>query len=86
VLPETKEQLTNQDRFNELLLIGLRTVWGVDKSELFQCLEPSSEWFTILNKYLSAEKVLETSTHYQLTQKGKLLADAIASDLFIIDQ
>lgn len=85
VLPETKEQLSNQDRFNELLLIGLRTVWGVDKSELFQCLEPSSEWFTILNKYLNAEQVLETSTHYQLTQKGKLLADAIASDLFLID-
>ena len=84
-LPETREILSNQDRFNELLLIGLRTVWGVDKNELFQCLEPSSEWFTILNKYLNTEQLSETTTHYQLTQKGKLLADAIASDLFVID-
>lgn len=83
-LPETREVLTQQDQFNELLLIGLRTSWGVEKSKLFELNSPTSEWFTILNEYIQKQLILESATHYTLSREGKLLADAIASDLFIV--
>lgn len=81
-LPETKEELTVYDRFNELLLIGLRTKWGVEKALLLSLLEPSEQWWKQLESWKSGGHLIETATHFILTPPGRLLADAIASDLF----
>jgi oxygen-independent coproporphyrinogen III oxidase len=82
VLPETVEVLSERDRFNEELLVGLRTKWGASKQNLFSVRDPEEDWKKIVNSYELSGDLLETSTHFVLTQKGRLLADAIASDLF----
>jgi oxygen-independent coproporphyrinogen-3 oxidase len=84
-LPETVEVLTLNDRFNELLLIGLRTKWGVSKTELEACLSPGLAWQQQIDHWKASGNMVETDTHYLLTQEGRLLADAIASDLFVLN-
>lgn len=85
ILPETIEILTPFDQFNEALMIGLRTKWGVAKKELFKNLQPETDWFQIVKDYEDQKLLIETDDSYVLTEAGRLLADAIAADLFIIE-
>jgi oxygen-independent coproporphyrinogen-3 oxidase len=84
-LPETIETLSPFDQFNELLLIGLRTKWGVSKEELFKRINPTASWFKIVSDYEEQDMLLQTEGKLLLTESGKLLADAIAADLFLIE-
>ena len=84
-LPETIEELSPFDRFNETLMIGLRTKWGASKQLLFENLSPDEEWFRTVKGYEDEKLLIQTEENLILTPAGRLLADAIASDLFIID-
>lgn len=85
-LPDTREELTAFDRFNESLMIGLRTKWGVSKKLLFEQISPDGEWFQIVKDYEDKKVLFQTEEQIILTPEGRLLADAIASDLFIIEK
>jgi oxygen-independent coproporphyrinogen-3 oxidase len=84
-LPETIETLSSFDRFNETLMIGLRTKWGVSKLQLFENISPDEEWFKIVKDYEDEKLLIETPERLVLTESGRLLADAIASELFIME-
>jgi len=84
-LPETIEILSSFDRFNETLMIGLRTKWGVSKQVLFGLISPTAEWFKIVTDYEDQKMLIQTEEQIILTPAGRLLADGIASDLFIIE-
>ena len=84
-LPETIEILSPFDRFNETLMIGLRTKWGVSKQQLFENVSPDEEWFQTVQSYEAENLLIQTEEQLVLTPAGRLLADRIASDLFIID-
>ena len=81
-LPLETEKLSKEDQFNEYLMTGLRTIWGVSLAELSKELK---------DKLLQSSKrfvdqgllVIENNT-LKTTQKGKFLADGLASELFII--
>ncbi|MDR6969219.1 oxygen-independent coproporphyrinogen-3 oxidase [Flavobacterium arsenatis] len=85
-LPSEKEILTQTDRYNEYIMTGLRTIWGISleriqkefgEKYLNYLLKQSEKFF--LDDLLSVEnEVLKT------TKKGKFLADGIASDLFML--
>jgi len=86
-LPSEKEILSKNDRYNEYIMTGLRTIWGVSLirienefgSKYLDYLLLQSKKF-IADDLLSIEnKVLAT------TKKGKFLADGIASDLFLVN-
>lgn len=78
-----KEILTPKDQFNELLLTGLRTTWGVDLAQL-EKLHPLSESFNrTLAAYRSKGWVEEDDKHLVLTEAGRLFADAIAQEFFV---
>lgn len=86
-LPGEVEILTANDRYNEYIMTGLRTIWGVSLNriqkefgeEVLQYLQKQLEKF-IADGLLAVEKnILKT------TPKGKFLADGIASDLFLIN-
>lgn len=86
-LPLEIEELSVEDRFNEAVMIGLRTIWGVDLHRIKT--EFGAEIFTQLKN--SAQKfvdegLLKVSENRYLiaTNKGKFLIDGIASDLFIV--
>ena len=95
-LPSETEILSKKDQFNEYVMTGLRTIWGISldrierefgesfKAELIK----SSRKF--INKELlviSTEQSDEKSHNLRLkvTGKGKFLVDGIASELFILN-
>lgn len=86
-LPNEIEILSQTDRYNEYIMTGLRTIWGVSLDRIekefgeskLHYLQKQSEKF-LSDGLLSIEnKILKT------TPKGKFLADGIASDLFLIN-
>ena len=90
-LPSESEILTINNRFNEYIMTGLRTIWGVSFEKIEA--EFGAQYLEILKKNAQPflEKgLLEIQIHsfssgtLITTQKGKFLADGIASDLFVI--
>lgn len=85
-IPATLEILTREDKINEYLLTTLRTSWGANLMKLRQVFEfdleaEHGEYIRTLQQRKLA--VVENET-LLLTKAGKLLADKIASDLFIL--
>lgn len=79
------EVLSQTDIFNESLLIGLRTKWGVNLTQLQEELVIRSEFQAQLNNILGENKAYISENHLILTNEGKAYADAIAAQLFIVD-
>jgi len=83
-IPNQVEVLTPNDRFNELIMIGLRTIYGIDLNRIQR--DFPEEFYTGLmkesQKFLSDELIQINDHKILLTEKGKFLADGIASDLF----
>lgn len=83
-LPCEIEELSVTDRYNEYVMTGLRTVWGVDLKKVeqefgiqyVQYLKMQSEKFILQDLLYIENDTLKT------TRKGKFLTDGIASDLF----
>ncbi len=84
-LPETKEELSLRDQFNELIMIGLRTKWGVEKVKLYALCAVPNEWEMQKDRFIAEGLMMETNTQLILTVEGRLRADAIASDLFLTE-
>lgn len=82
-LLETRETLSLTDQFNELIMLGLRTKWGVNKTQLVELQPLTEQWLRLKNQYITQDMLIETETHLLLTTAGRLLADAIAADLFV---
>lgn len=90
-LPSDIESLTIKDRYNEYIMTGLRTIWGISLKKIEQ--EFGIEYLDYFNKQSKKfidEGLLEiTSNEFEkvlkTTQKGKFLSDGIASDLFCVD-
>lgn len=78
-----KEILTPKDQFNELLLIGLRTSWGVDMNQLQEQLTFSEEFRSNLADFQSKDWLKIVDSQIILTEKGKHWADFIAQELFL---
>jgi oxygen-independent coproporphyrinogen-3 oxidase len=87
VLPNEVEILSKEDQFNEYLMTGLRTIWGVSFDEIkinlgekyLNHLESQSK------KYIQQDLLYIENGILKTTSKGKFLADGIASDLFILN-
>lgn len=79
-----KEILTEKERFNEYVLTSLRTIWGIDLNYLKTNFNSDivNNFMLQIQEYIKQETVVVKNTTYTLTEKGKLLADRIASDLF----
>lgn len=86
IVPKETEVLSEKDQFNEMLMIGLRTVWGVDLSSLKEKFSAELlEYFQkeIKNKLEDGVLVIENN-HLTIPEKHWFLADGIASDLFMV--
>lgn len=84
-IPAEKETLNLTDQFNEYIMTSLRTKWGVDSQYLEKNFpaEFIAGMTDPLESYIASGKVENTENHYILTREGKLIADQIASDLFM---
>ncbi|MFV7236787.1 radical SAM family heme chaperone HemW [Flavobacterium sp. ZB4R12] len=86
-LPNEIEILSTADRYNEYIMTGLRTVWGVSLERIET--EFGSAYLEYLNKqiqkFLDDDLVFIENNILKPTKKGKFLTDGIASDLFILN-
>jgi oxygen-independent coproporphyrinogen-3 oxidase len=85
-LPNEVEILTTKDQFNEYVMTGLRTIWGVS---LLKIKNDFGEQISIhllksIEPYLKKGFLQVKDQKIIATQKGKFLIDGIASDLFMI--
>ena len=76
-----EETLTAEQRINEQVLTGLRTMWGVDLARLGDRFLRANE--AVMQRYLALEELELRNGHLVLTPKGRNFADRIASDLFL---
>lgn len=82
-----EEVLTPAQGLNEYIMTSLRTMWGTDLKKI------AGQWGsdtaqTIRTEsmpFIEKNQVVLTDEHLVLTDKGKLIADRIASELFIIE-
>jgi oxygen-independent coproporphyrinogen-3 oxidase len=84
LLPLQEEVLSLEDRYNEYVMTSLRTKWGCSIAEIENNFssELAVYFRNEIELYVSTENVLVKKEVYYLSEKGKLLADKIASDLF----
>ena len=86
-LPSESETLSKTDQYNEYIMTGLRTIWGVSLEKVKT--EFGSSYLDYLlqqaEKYIS-DNLLEVENNILITtKKGKFLCDGIASDLFLLN-
>ncbi|RXR17892.1 radical SAM family heme chaperone HemW [Flavobacterium amnicola] len=84
VLPLEVETLTTTDRYNEYVMTGLRTVWGVSLHRIESEFGDTYLKYLLQNaeNYLKEEKLQLVDNILKTTNKGKFFCDGIASDLF----
>ena len=86
-LPIEIETLTKTDRYNEYIMTGLRTIWGVSLERVEQ--EFGKNYLDYLNqqaaKFIEDHLLFVDDNILRTTKKGKFLSDGIASDLFLLN-
>ena len=78
-----EEILTPRDRWNELILTGLRTKFGVSIDDLKSIAPIQSDFMTKLDEFIAAGLASLNGKTITLTREGRLQADHIASELFV---
>lgn len=83
--PSTIEILSESERFNEYILLGLRTIWGCDLNHVENHfgLERLTMLLSDMKKMINMGFLEHIHDCVKLTQKGKLMADYVSRELFI---
>jgi len=78
------EELSDSQRYNEYILTSLRTIWGTSLDIITSSYGNDYKIYCLkeAEKYILSEDVKIEANKLFLTNKGKLIADKIASDLF----
>ncbi len=86
-LPSEIEILSKSDRYNEYIMTGLRTIWGVSLDRILD--EFGNEYLDYLqkqaHKFINDDLLFIENDILKPTSKGKFLTDGIASDLFYLN-
>jgi len=85
IFPCEVEILSPANQINEYIMTSLRTQWGCSTNYLqenyrYDILQKKEE---IIKKYLLSNHLFIDNQYIKLTPKGRLLADLIASELFV---
>ncbi|MBC7567229.1 MAG: radical SAM family heme chaperone HemW [Pedobacter sp.] len=84
-IPETIEELDLYDRFNEYVMISLRTMWGTSLDKIEQDFGKFflADTLKTIRSFVERQWLINEGNHLKLTNDGKLFADYIASELFL---
>lgn len=86
-LPMEVELLSKTDRYNEYIMTGLRTIWGVSMEKI--ALEYGVVYKSYLmeqgQKHIDQDLLILDEDILKATKKGKFLVDGIAADLFMVN-
>lgn len=85
IIPAEKEILSNIQKCNEYILTSLRTIWGTDLNKIKNIYGDNIYNLIKSNslKYIKNNMLINNNEVLYLTDKGKLYADKICSDLFV---
>jgi oxygen-independent coproporphyrinogen-3 oxidase len=84
ILPEEREVLDQESKFNERLLTGLRTKWGFNLTLINGFDEKKQDvWLKQVTEFTNLGFIKKQGNNLLLTQKGILLADSITMELFL---
>lgn len=80
-----EERLTINEKYNDYVLTHLRTMWGIDFSVIKQNFGETyvKSLLHMVEKY--REYLIQEPDRIILNDKGKFLADRIASEFFVVD-
>ena len=83
-----KEKLTQIDHYNEYIMTGLRTMWGISLSNLQEKFgkKIKTHFVTKSKKFIESKLLIIENDLIKTSKKGKFLSDGIASDLFLINR
>jgi oxygen-independent coproporphyrinogen-3 oxidase len=86
-LPSETETLSETDRYNEYVMTGLRTIWGVSLAKIETEFGERHLKYLIQNaqKHIDNAKLIVENNVLRTTRKGKFFCDGIASDLFYLN-
>ena len=86
-LPIEIEELTVRDQYNEYVMTGLRTRWGVSLEQVVKKYGISYKTYLLqqAKKHLEEQLLVIKEDTLLVTAKGKFLSDGIAADLFLIN-
>ena len=82
-----KEILTKVDQYNEYVMTGLRTMWGISINFIENKFGKNfkNHFLKSIKKYIEQKLIHISNGMYITTDSARFLADGIAADLFIID-
>ena len=85
-LPMEIETLTLTDRYNEYIMTGLRTIWGVSIQKIRTDYGIAFENYLLkqAQKYINEHVLIIEDKKLKVSKKGLFLSDGIASDLFML--
>tara|TARA_B100000809_G_scaffold38587_1_gene33731 strand:+ start:519 stop:1649 length:1131 start_codon:yes stop_codon:yes gene_type:complete len=81
------EKLSISQQYNEYVFTSLRTIWGVNLEIIKERFGKQIQihFLKEIKKWERKKNIKKCKNTYTLTKSGKIFADAIASDLFIVD-
>jgi oxygen-independent coproporphyrinogen III oxidase len=86
-LPSETEVLLETDKYNEYIMTGLRTIWGISLEKIEN--EFGNQFYKHLQKqsqkYIADGLLYIENNILKPTEKGIFLCDGIASDLFLLN-
>jgi len=84
--PFESEVLSVENRFNEHIMTGLRTIWGIslEKIETDFGVEIKTQLLKNSEKFRTSKMLILEDNYLKITKMGKFLSDGIASDLFLV--
>ncbi|MEN8186130.1 MAG: radical SAM family heme chaperone HemW [Bacteroidota bacterium] len=86
ILHQEIEKLSKIDQFNETIMTGLRTIWGVSIPKIEADFGTDFKNILVKNtqKHIRNNTLKIEDNILIITKKGKFFADGIAADLFIV--
>lgn len=81
------EELNVQTRYNDFILTGMRTMWGINRTELKNLFgEKLSDYCDKnIQRHIKSNDVFQDGDNYKISSKGIFVSDSIMSDLMYID-
>lgn len=81
------EYLDENTRYNDFILTGMRTMWGVNLTEMERLFGSERKEYCLKNvrKYANQGFVTQSENKLKLTREGIFISDGIMSDLMWVD-
>ena len=85
IIPNTEEKLSKKMKINEIIMIGIRTKWGIDNKQLITQLKYDilKNQKNTIDKLINDKLIYINRTKIKATKKGSILLDYIAEKLLV---